>query len=155
MNWRSAVIISVVSSSCSHAPDSHFVAQDAGCIAATVQDLGQRPGQYTGRRVCVSGYFGQIVPHGEDEPRLYATREQAETRHADYYLQLGFPFTIPVQARIARYSGQPIRVDGVFEYDPRCWPPPGHPEHAFQCFPPRPMTVRHARVRFSDGYQVP
>ena len=123
----------------------------ARCLTATIEELWRNPSQFEGKRVCVSGLLGRMVPYGEDRPDLYATREEAETRHSQRYVTIGVPMTIASQEALSRHSVQSLRVQGVFEFDPRCWPAPGQSSAEYSCFPFRPMRIANAELTFCDA----
>lgn len=128
-------------------------ASGTGCISTTIEGLAHRPREYSGRRVCVSGFLGQMVPYGEDSAKLYATREEAAATHAEYYVALSLPWSIQMQEALSRHSLEPLQVEGVFEFDADCWPRAGQAQSDYICFPPRPLRIRHARLAFADGVQ--
>jgi hypothetical protein len=39
-------------------------------------------------------------------------------------------------------------VQGVFEFDPRCWPRSGQSEAEYTCFPSRLMRISKAEITF-------
>jgi hypothetical protein len=116
--------------------------------------LGADPASYNGRHVCVSGFFGRIVPYGETDFELFATKEEAESGRGDFFLGLGVRWDVMLQARLSRHSAEFARVEGIFEHDQQCWPAPGRDESDYRCFPPRPMRIRYALLRFSDGTEI-
>ena len=122
-----------------------------GCVQVSIQELSAEPNRYEGRHVCVSGFFGWIVPYGETRFELFATREQAESGLADTLLGLGIRWDVMLQAELARHSAEFVRVEGIFEHNPRCWPAEGRDEPDYNCFPPQRMRIRYAFVRFPDG----
>jgi hypothetical protein len=149
-DWLAA-LLAVASAVIASAPPNEMTSlgpvQD--CTAASIDDLWANPGAYRGRRVCVSGFLGRMVPYGEDRPDLYATPEEAQTRHAERYVTIGVPMTIASQEALSRRAVQPVRVEGVFEFDPRCWPPPGQSQAEYTCFPARPMRIANAELTFA------
>jgi hypothetical protein len=126
-------------------------APSQACIRTTIAALGADPGRYDGRRVCVSGYFGRIVPYGETSFELFATRPEAEAARADFFLGLGIRWDVMLQERLSRHSANFARVEGIFEHDRQCWPDAGRTESDYICSPPRPMRIRNVLLRFSDG----
>lgn len=100
--------------------------------------------------ICASGFLGAMVPYGEDDAELYSTIAEAKSKRADYDVHIGLPLTIKLLEALSRYSAQPVRVEGIFDFDQRCWPQTtgGRPDI---CFPPRPMRVGRARVFLGDG----
>jgi hypothetical protein len=121
------------------------------CVRVTIAELAANPARFGGRRICVSGYFGRVIPYGETSTELFATNEEAESGRAEAYLELGVRLNVTVQERLSHHSGEFVNVDGFFEYDPRCWPVSNERESAYRCFPPRPMRVRNTLLRFADG----
>jgi hypothetical protein len=141
--------VALALSACAPSNDVVSVGREPGCTSAAIDDLWANPSAYQRRRVCVSGFLGRMVPYGEDRPDLYSTREEAETRHSDRYVTIGVPMTISSQESLSRHSAQPLRVQGVFEYDARCWPRSGQGEAEYSCFPSRPMRIANAELTFA------
>lgn len=96
----------------------------------------------------MSGFLGRMVPYGEASAQLFSTREEAESGSSEHYVTLGVRMTIVTQEKLSRHSAQPVQVEGVFAFDPLCWPRPDQAEADYSCFPPRPMRVEHARLLF-------
>jgi hypothetical protein len=128
-----------------------LVAPTQACVETTIRALAANPIAYEGRRVCVSGFFGRIVPYGETSFELFATTTEAETRHAGLFLDLGVRWDARLQERLSRHSAEGARVEGIFEHDPQCWPAPGRGQPDYMCSPPRPMRIRYILLRFLDG----
>jgi hypothetical protein len=110
--------------------------------------------KYAGKQVCVSGFLGQMVPYGEDQAELFATREQALSRRAPVYLHVGFRLTLKLQPLLAKHSGERAMAVGTFDFDRRCWPQTSEGQPA-TCFPRRPMSVHQGSIIFADGTRVP
>jgi hypothetical protein len=119
----------------------------SACVAATIEGLWARPQDFAGRRVCLSGVLDRMVAYGEDSPKLYGTREDAESG-SQQYVTLGVRMTVETQERLARHSLEPLRAEGVFEFDSRCWPQGDGSPSDFTCFPERPMRIAQARLSF-------
>lgn len=128
---------------------------EGGCVQTTIDDLALEPSRYSGRNVCAAGFFGTMVPYGETTADLYRFESEAQSLHANVYLQLALPLNADLQERLSRYSVQWAIAEGVFEYDPRCWPAEGQQEPNYRCFPPRQMRLVGARLRFPDGAVFP
>lgn len=144
----------VSSAACVVAQPTNSAGTGSECVATTIEDLARNPGQYDRRRICVAGFLGRMVPYGETSAELFATRQQAESIQADVYLELGVPLDLRRQEILSRYSGQPARVEGIFEFDARCWPNAGQTEPEYDCFPPRPMRVTRPELQFANGTSV-
>lgn len=112
------------------------------CDQVIMEQLWNTPWAFGGRRVCVEGYLGQMVPYGEDSAELFETRAEAVSRHADRYITILVPMTADNQERLASVSLSRVRVEGVFEFNERCWPSraTGEPSR-FRCAPARPMEL--------------
>lgn len=121
------------------------------CLVTTIAALGVDPGRYEGRRICVSGFFGRIVPYGETNFELFTTRQQAEQQQADLFLDLNIRWEVRLQAELSRHSSEFARVEGIFEHDQQCWPRSGQVGTDYNCYPPRPMRLRYILLRFADG----
>jgi hypothetical protein len=148
-----ASIAGLIQGACTARPQTPSAAR-ASCLAASVEKLRADPGRYSRKPICLTGYLGPMVAYGEASARLFSTPEAARNTPSDY-LAIGVPMTLLSQERLARYSSQKIEVRGIFHYDRKCWPKPGKAEADYQCFPPRPMEVRNARITFEDGTQMP
>lgn len=153
IKWWQIWLVGVAgfASSCSSTDTEHVRLNAPLCVEATINSLGADPARYEGRRVCVSGFFGRIEPYGETRFELFTSRAEAETGHADLSLDLGIRWDVMLQVRLSRHSAEFVRVEGVFEYDPQCWPPARQIESDFRCSPPRPMRLRNVRLQFRDG----
>jgi hypothetical protein len=123
----------------------------SACLPATISDLARSPENYRGQRVCTQGFLGRIVSAGEDSPKLYATREEAQRTFADAQIDLDIPFDLQTQERLSRFSTQPLRVEGTFDFDSQCWPRRGRNEPDYHCFPLYPMRMGDAHLIFNDG----
>jgi hypothetical protein len=124
--------------------------QTMDCKQVTVENLWNDPWPYAGKRICVSGFLGRMVPYGEDSADLFATKEEASLRQSERYVTISLLLSLKAQEELAGYSGRLLVVVGTFKFDERCWPRKGEMESRFQCFPPRPMellspTLRRAR----------
>ena len=118
------------------------------CVDVTIDSLWNHPVEFSNRRICVVGFLGRMVPFGEDSPKLFATAEEAETNSSEHYITIGVRMTIPSQEMLSRHSVQPLRVEGIFGYDPRCWPQGNQPVAEYTCFPSRPMRLARAKITF-------
>lgn len=143
----------LVVSSCSSALPERMSRSNGSCLEATVEMLESAPHSYEGRQVCITGFFGSMVPYGEDTPKLYATVQEA-TALSSRYVRLYLPFEGNTQERLSRYSAQAARARGVFHFEAPCWPREDGSDPD-TCFPPRPMTLRHATIIFDDGVHFP
>lgn len=150
LGWLATLLALVAPAAISCAPrsDVRSVGRAEECTPAAIDDLWANPRAYARRRVCVSGYLGRMVPYGEDSPKLYSTSEEAETTRSERYVTIGVPMTITSQEELSRHSVRPLRVQGVFEFDDRCWPQAGQTQADYTCFPSRPMRISNARVSF-------
>lgn len=146
-----ALVLLGLGGSCTTLQAPPSAGRAASCVRATIDELGRNPGQYGGTRVCLSGFFGRMIPYGETSAELFATKEQAETIHADYYVELEVELDLRTQERLSHYSAQPVQVEGIFEFDAECWPQGENAEPDYTCFPPRPMRLSYPLLRFSDG----
>ena len=144
-------VIGLLAISCSSTNRAHINTHAQRCDETTIQALAADPGRFEGRRICVSGFFRRIVPYGETSFELFPTREEAETGHADFFLDLGIRWDVMLQARLSQHSAEFTRAEGIFEHDPQCWPAPGQQEPDYRCSPPRRMKLRFVLLRFSDG----
>ncbi len=120
----------------------------------TVDQLALNSLTLNNRPICVEGYLGEMVPFGEDAVEIFATRRQAKEKRAEYYVHIGVRLTPELQPRFAARALERIQARGIFETDKVCWPESsgGRP---YTCFPPRPMRLRKASIRFSDGSVLP
>jgi hypothetical protein len=125
----------------------------AKCIDATVERLWRNPTRFVGRRVCVSGFLGRMIPYGEAAPELYPTKEDAEVAFSEKKIVLGFPFNVRVQERLSPYSARRLHVNGVFMLESACVPAADPFRTGTACDPPPEMRIGDARLRFLDGTQ--
>lgn len=154
--YRAGVILAAsLAASCSSHPPARAGSAEGKCIATTVGEIWHNPKPFAGRRVCLSGYFGRIVPYGEDSPKLYATPEEADATRLERFVTLGIPFTIPVQERLARYSVQPVRVEGIVTLEHPCLSEPVATPSDSLCSPPPSLRISRARLNFADAVQFP
>ncbi|HEX8669083.1 MAG TPA: hypothetical protein VF727_12020 [Allosphingosinicella sp.] len=152
--WFAAAIL-IGLGGCAARPGTGDRRLESRCPSPSIQQLSIAPAEFAGRRVCVSGFLARMPEYGESSAELYATEEEAKEASGSTYVTIGVPITIHSQQQLARHSARPIRVDGVFGYDEECWPRKGEKEPEYQCFPPRPMNIRNARILFSDGTEMP
>lgn len=112
------------------------------CRAVSIYDLWNQPWEYDGMRVCVEGYLGQMVPHGEDSLDLYRTDAEALDRFSQQFVSIGLPMTLALQERLASTGLRHAMVVGTFTFDERCWPDreSGRPT-IYRCAPERPMRL--------------
>lgn len=121
------------------------------CEEASIEDLWNRPWAHSGKRVCVEGFLGQMVPHGEETAELFATAAEAASRHSDHKLTLDVLLSPENQELLARHSGAHLRVMGTFEFNARCWPNARTGESSrFRCAPPRPMELANPTIALID-----
>jgi hypothetical protein len=134
-------------------PRANFTATP--CVETTVGELWRDPKPFVGRKVCLSGFLGRMVPYGEDSPKLYATPDEAEATKLERFATLGISLTIPVQERLSRYSAQPLRVEGVFVLEHPCLLDPQLSPSDSICSPPPSLRIAGARLIFADKTEFP
>lgn len=112
------------------------------CQEASLDQLWENPWSYDGRQICVEGYLGRMVSHGETLAQLFETEADAESRHSSRYIIIAVPMTPTNQEELATHSTSRIVVAGVFDFDELCWPDrdTGEPSR-FRCAPLRPMEL--------------
>jgi hypothetical protein len=144
-------IVAATIASCTpaHPAASHWGRES--CALVTIDDLWRDPPRFEGRRVCVTGFLGQLIPYGEATPELFRTRAEAESTHSDHRVVLGLPFTLLVQERLSRYSLRPLRAEGVFNLESECRPTKRARADDTVCEAPPEMRISSARLRFADG----
>lgn len=147
------LLLSLASSSCS-ADRRRPTSGASSCALATIDQLWMDPGAYQRRRICLVGFLGRMVAYGEDSPKLYATRDEAENTESERFVTIGIPMSVQIQERLSRHSVQPLRAEGVFEFDARCWPQAGGSQSDYTCSPSRPMRIAHARITFPGSSDV-
>lgn len=149
------MLVASLAASCSSRPPARAGLTEGKCIATTVGEVWHNPQPFAGRRVCLSGYLGRIVPYGEDSPKLYATPDEAEATRLERFVTLGIPFTIPVQERLSRYSVQPVKVEGIVALEHPCLSEPAATPSDSLCSPPPSLRIARARLSFADAAQFP
>lgn len=142
------VLASLSAESCIAASPGDARPRSAGCLTVTADDLWRNPPQFVGKRVCLFGYLGRMVPYGEASPEVFSTREDAESTYSDRRVTLGIPFTIPVQERLSRRSGQQLRAEGVFELETPCILAAIPVPDGSVCNPAPSMRIVHPHVAF-------
>ena len=142
-----ALLGSAAIASCAAAHPSGSVETQSQCLTVTIEQVRHNPPEFEGRRICLSGFLGRMIPYGEATPELYSTREDAQSTYSDRRVVLGVTFTVPVQERLSRHSLEPLRVEGIFELESPCVPV-AHPlQRDTVCSLPPEMRISHARVR--------
>lgn len=147
--WLVAIGLTAVS--CAAADSSGPPGTSATCVTVTIDDLWRNPPRFLGRRVCVSGFLGWMIPYGEATPELFSTREDAESTHSDRRIVLGLPFTLQVQERLSRHSLQPLQVEGRFQLESPCTLASDSTQNDTVCDLPPQMRIARARLTFADG----
>ena len=139
----SFMMLSLMASSCA-AADQVIVPTSAlpTCRTVMLEQLWENPWSYNGTQICVEGYLGRMVSHGEALAELYENESAAESHHSPRYIVILVPMTPENQIELASHSVSRIIVAGVFEFDERCWPDRETAEPSrFRCDPPRPMEI--------------
>jgi hypothetical protein len=144
-------VLGLAAASCTAAHPARSRGTPTRCTTTTIDQLWRNPPQFEGRRICVSGFLGRMVPFGEASPELFSTRAEAESTYSDRRIVLGLPFTLRVQERLSRYSLQPLQVEGVFQLESPCLPVAAPAQRNTVCDPPPEMRIAGARLTFAEG----
>ena len=145
------MLVALSATACVHTAPVASARTRGGCTAVTIDQLWRTPPSFEGRRVCVSGFLGDLIPYGEASPQLFATREEAQRAYSNRYLTIGIPFTMQVQERLSHHSVQPLEVEGVFTLEFPCVFATGAARNESVCEPPIEMRIAHARLTFANG----